>query len=159
MRVSTARRSFLRGGKPLAVDHQPPWTGSDFTEQCLRCGDCIAACPEQVLVKGDGGFPQVDFTHEGCTLCQGCVEVCPAPVFDVQHPAFSWRAEIGSGCLAFNNIHCQSCQEHCEAQAIKFVYQLGQMPRPEVNSPACTGCGACLAACPQDAIQLREPNE
>lgn len=159
MTVSTARRSFLRGGSPVATDRQPPWTGPDFTDQCLRCGDCINACPEQVLVKGDGGFPQMNFEREGCSLCQTCVEVCPAPVFDLQRPAFSWRAHINTSCLALNNIHCQSCQEHCDTRAIHFSYQLGRVPGPNVDNEQCTGCGACLSACPQDAIQLRAPHE
>ncbi len=157
MAVSLARRAFLRGGKPSASERRPPWTGSDFVDTCVRCNGCIDACPEGILQKGDGGFPRIVFEHDGCTFCQECVRACDEPVFDLARDAFQWRAGIRDNCLAKAGIHCQSCQDACEPEAISFSYSVGQVPRPDVDTSSCTGCGACIAVCPQDAIELVVP--
>lgn len=161
MSVSLARRSFLRGSpgnsRSLSAECKPPWTDESFTEACVRCGDCIEACPENILFKGDGGFPQIRFDNEGCTFCEECVRVCDEPVFDLAREAFSWRASVRETCLAHANIHCQSCQDACEADAIRFYPSLGHVPRPQIAVDDCTGCGACVAVCPQDAIELAVP--
>lgn len=163
MSVSLARRSFLRGrlgnNRSSSDERRPPWTDESFTEACVRCGDCIDACPENILFKGDGGFPQIHFEHEGCTFCQECVRACDEPVFDLAREAFSWRAAIRDNCLALANIHCQSCQDACEPDAIRFTPSPGHVPTPQVALDDCTGCGACVAVCPQDAIELARPVE
>lgn len=159
MTASMSRRALLRGGAPLAIDRQPPWTDSTFVDTCIRCGDCIDACPESILIKGDGGFPQVTFANDGCTLCGDCATACPEPVFDFKREAFEWRARIESTCLALNNIQCQSCQDSCETDAIRFRPTLGRVPQPEVITDDCTGCGACTSVCPQDAIALEKPDD
>lgn len=157
MSVSIARRSLFKRGAPLAVEYRPPWTDESFTDLCTRCGDCVRACPDNVLVIGDGGFPQVDFSHEGCTLCGDCARVCQASVFNTRRPAFLWRAALQTACLASNNIDCQSCRDACEIAAIRFRPALGRVPQPTINQDSCTGCGACVAVCPHDAIHLETP--
>lgn len=159
MSVSFSRRALLRGGEPLASANRPPWTDHTFTDLCSRCGDCIDACPEGILFKGDGGFPQIGFSDEGCTFCQACVEACPEPVFDLARAAFQWRARIQDHCMAHANIHCQTCQDACETRAITFLPQIGQVPTPRINTDDCTGCGACVAVCPQDAIAMSDPEQ
>ncbi|MCY1412558.1 Ferredoxin-type protein NapF [compost metagenome] len=149
-----ARRALLRrlGGAPEV--RRPPWTASDLTERCTRCSACIDACPEQVLRIGDGGFPQLDLSQSGCSLCGECAAACPAGVFDRQRPAFAWHARIEAHCLALAGIHCRSCEEVCEARAIRFRAQIGGPPLPQLDPQVCSGCGACLAPCPSQAIRL-----
>lgn len=159
MSVVSTRRSLLRGGAPLATDSPPPWAGTDFTDQCTRCGNCLDACPEGVLYKGDGGFPQIRFSETGCTLCGECTAVCDAPVFDPERQPFAWKPVIEEHCLAENNIHCQSCRDVCAPRAIRFKPALGHVPLPLIDWEACTGCGACVAACPQQAIALETPHD
>ena len=154
MTASLSRRAFFRGGSWARPVRRPPWTGGSYTDQCTRCGDCLAACPEQVLFRGEGGFPGIRFDQAGCTFCGQCAEVCEAPVFDQSRTAFPWHARIEQQCLALNDIHCQSCQDACEVRAIRFRPRLGRAPAPELDADACTGCGACLAVCPQDAVRL-----
>lgn len=159
MPVVSTRRSLLRGGAPTATDSPPPWTGANLTDLCTRCGDCLSACPESVLYKGDGGFPQIRFSDAGCTLCGECVSACNADVFDTDREAFPWRPRIEEHCLAENNIHCQSCRDVCAPRAIRFKPALGHVPLPTIDLNTCTGCGACVAACPQQAIALETPDE
>lgn len=149
-----SRRQFFRSLGGHGAVRRPPWTGADLTAHCVRCDACIEACPEGVLFQGGGGYPEIRFTRDGCTLCGACVEACDAPVFDTGRPAFPWHAMVQSHCLALADIHCQSCQDACEWQAIRFPPVLGRPPRPEIASDACTGCGACQALCPNDAIRL-----
>ena len=132
----------------------PPWTGEDLTERCTRCEECIHACPEQVLVIGSGGFPEIDFSKTGCTFCGDCVKACDADVFDLRRPAFPWHVQIGERCLAHAGIACQSCQDACEARAIRFQPRLGGVPQPQLSEEACTGCGACLPVCPSQTIEI-----
>ncbi|UVE18976.1 ferredoxin-type protein NapF [Pseudomonas sp. LS44] len=149
-----ARRAWFRrlGGAPAV--RRPPWTASDLSERCTRCNACLDACPEQVLIVGDGGFPQLDLSQAGCSLCGDCVAVCEAGVFDLARVAFTWHAQIEEHCLALAGIHCRSCEDACDAQAIRFRPQLGGPSRPQLDPLACTGCGACLAPCPNQAIVL-----
>lgn len=158
MAIVESRRALLLGrNRPLAIQRRPPWSGEDFTDACTRCGDCIAACPEQVLVTGDGGYPQVIFRGEGCTFCGDCAAACPEPVFDLNRKPFSWVASIDEHCLALSGVYCQGCRDACEPRAIRFQPVLGRPPVPEISADQCTGCFACAAVCPQDAITLRQP--
>ncbi|WP_151703734.1 ferredoxin-type protein NapF [Nitrincola alkalilacustris] len=159
MTISISRRQLLRGGRMARPVRRPPWTSRDFTDLCTRCTECISACPEKILYRGDGGFPEINFTDRGCTLCNECARACPESVFDLTRAAFSWQAEISDACLAMQNVHCQICQDQCEARAIGFKPRLRAAPVPVIDTDACTGCGHCLPGCPSNAISLEVPNE
>lgn len=152
-----SRRTFLRGGATARPIQRPPWTDAAFTDACTACGDCISACPEQILFKGDGGMPEIRFDNEGCTFCGDCAAVCEQPVFERGRRAFPWRASLGSDCLALHGVDCQSCRDVCEPQAIRFHPALGKAPQPQLSLDACTGCGACISVCPANAITLESP--
>lgn len=42
--------------------------------RCIRCGECVAACPEEALCLGEDG-PEVD--PDRCSLAGACARVCP----------------------------------------------------------------------------------
>lgn len=155
MTAAYSRRSLFRGAKSARPIRRPPWTGDDFTDSCTRCDDCLSACPEQLLFRGDGGFPEIDFGQSGCDFCGECARACEAQTpFDLKRSPFAWRAVLDESCLAFANIDCQSCRDACEPLAITFRPTLHRAPQPQVSSDACTGCGACLSVCPAQAIKL-----
>ncbi|MFQ2711871.1 ferredoxin-type protein NapF [Aeromonas caviae] len=156
--VNLSRRGLFRGrlSAPKA-GIQLPWSVSwgEFVAGCTRCGDCLAACPEQILIMGDGGFPTVDFHRGECTFCTECVSACQAPVFrpTTQTP-WEYVAHIEAGCLATAQVFCQRCQDSCEQQAIRFSPRLGRVPTPGIHAESCNGCGACVADCPVGSISI-----
>ncbi|MEH6453029.1 MAG: ferredoxin-type protein NapF, partial [Psychromonas sp.] len=111
--------------------------------------------PEKIIIKGDGGFPNIDFSNGECTFCKKCVDACNEDIFDLSSSApWQKKAQINESCLANNNVYCRSCSESCEAQALTF--QLGLSSTPQIDINLCTGCGACVAPCPTQAILIRE---
>ena len=149
------RRRFLRGCTG-DVPLRPPWAldESRFTEACTGCGDCLAACSEQVLVRGGGGLPVFDPRRGECTFCGDCAAVCKVPAF-ASRDSEPWtlQAHIGDACLAANGIVCASCRDACGESAIHFP-PTRALPQPQVLAERCTGCGGCVSSCPVAAISL-----
>ncbi|MFQ3789498.1 ferredoxin-type protein NapF [Halomonas sp. A29] len=157
--VDPSRRALLKGRMRHESVIRPPWSIPEraFTQLCTRCGECVSACETQVIVAGDGGFPEVDFKLGECTFCQTCVEVCPEPIFDVRSQASPWShvATISQSCLGFQGVYCKSCGEVCEIVAIRFTFNSMHVPEPEVDTDACNGCGACVQLCPVQAVEMK----
>lgn len=134
-----------------------PWLveQSSFTDDCTRCGKCIEHCESNIIIKGDGGFPTIDFSRGECTFCYQCARACPEPLFSAEHEnPWSAKATISSNCLAFHQIECRSCGDMCEPLAITFRLRPGDVALPTIDIADCTGCGACVAACPSTAITV-----
>ena len=55
-----------------------------FQKKCIRCHECLSACPHGALSSPAGGSGEIRIDRERCTLCGRCVEICPtrALVFD-----------------------------------------------------------------------------
>lgn len=137
---------------------RPPWTNlADFYEKCTACTACVEVCETAILVKGAGGYPEVDFSsgRGECSFCQACVNACEADVFRaVSEMAWTHKASISTSCLTESGIACRSCQDNCEPRAIRFQLQRGGIAKPVLDPTACNGCGACLKSCPVQAIVL-----
>ncbi len=159
--VDHSRRALFRGrpGYPGRAPVRPPWAVTAFEQACTRCDKCVDDCPQGILVRGDGGYPEVDFNRGRgeCTFCGACADACPEPAFDRSQAApWSVVADIGRACLNHRGVHCQSCAEVCEWDAIRFTLVVGGPPRPELDADACSGCGACVSVCPADAITTQQ---
>ena len=165
-----SRRQFLRGRldrRPQAI--RPPWSGTDtdFLVRCTRCDACQPVCPSHIIVRGDGGYPEVDFRRGECTFCAACVDACQAhalAVRDADGMRQPWRlkAHIGDTCFAHHGIVCRTCGDVCAPGAIRFTAAPSAPDATAIAHPAvleanCTGCGACLAPCPANAITLATP--
>lgn len=158
--IDHSRRNFFRGRRPSEkVAVRLPWLKSEqaLLQECTQCTDCLSACETQIIVKGEGGFPTVDFTKGECTFCQQCALVCKEPIFveDLTQQPWQVEAVIKDSCLAKNQILCQSCQDSCEPYAISFQYLQSSVPQPRINQVDCNGCGACVSVCPQSAIEIK----
>lgn len=159
MNQRLSRRQFLKAdvsGRSLAV--RPPWSlaESQFISACTRCDKCISACPEHVLIKGETGYPQINFRRGECTFCHECVDACKdsAYITDSQVHPWNLKAQIESRCLAYQGVHCMVCKEQCEASAIRFMLLRGGVAIPKLDTQLCTGCGACYRPCPVGAISF-----
>lgn len=160
--VSTAisRMQFLRGdysGRNNPV--RPPWAlaESSFITLCDACGDCVDKCPTRIIHNGRGNFPVVDFSSGECLFCGECVGACkPGALKKIDgRPPWSVTATINSKtCLAHNSVECRSCYDPCESRAIKMTPRIGGVSIPQLNTKDCTGCGACFAVCPVQAVSM-----
>jgi len=155
--VDVSRRNFLRGRTRPKAQIRPPWALAEaaFIDRCTRCNDCIPACPQQIIVVGDGGYPTISFKQE-CTFCGNCVEACRPQALLRRDGAAAWnvKAIISDLCLPRRGIECRTCGDYCDANAIRFSPRLGGSPLPEIDPDICTGCGACQAPCPGSAIRI-----
>jgi len=157
--VDASRRGFFRGRPRPKVEIRPPWALAEalFTDTCTRCNDCLRACPEQIIVIGDGGYPTIDFMRGECTFCGACVDACKPRALvrnEEEQAAWSHKAVIGDTCLPRRGVECRVCEDFCDARAIRFTPRLGGSPLPVIASEKCTGCGACIAPCPVNAISI-----
>jgi ferredoxin-type protein NapF len=158
--MQASRRQFLRGefsGRDMAL--RPPWAlrKRKFVQCCTRCDACSDACPTGIIVRGQGGFPEVDFSRGECTFCADCVRACEAGALRyAAGAAWSVKAAIGTACIALKQVVCRCCGDACDARAIRFKLRAGGVAVPELDTDACTGCGACHGACPVGTIAMRQ---
>lgn len=167
---SLPRRQFLRGQFLQSLQSEqtqiqglnairPPWANlANFLQKCTACNACISACEMQILKKGAGGYPEVDFSlgRKECSFCQECVKACEYDVFrQVSETAWQHKVEIGNGCLTQMGVECRSCEDSCEMRAIRFKRVPSGISMPMLNTENCNGCGACLSSCPSDAITIK----
>lgn len=147
-----ARRNPLGRAEPLAL----PWTdAARLMEHCTACGACARACPPQILRVVGGRTVEIDF-HVPCTFCGACAEACPEDVFDLtRSEPWEARATVGTGCLEAQGVSCRSCEDICEARALRARPEPGGRARMTVDLDACTGCGGCVPVCPTGAIAVQ----
>lgn len=154
--TNLSRRNLLRGVPVSAAPPlRPPGAIEEslFTDTCTTCGECIEICPQRIIVRGSAGYPEVDFTGAECTFCEECIDGCPENALQRSvQPRWRWQPQLQENCLAQRQVVCQTCGDVCEVRAIRFRPRLGATATPEVDGGTCTGCGACVAACPENAL-------
>lgn len=149
---------------------RPPGAGSEarFLARCIRCSQCIQACPTDVLRMAsithgrDAGTPCVIARENPCDLCLGraamlCIAACPtaalAPVAD--------RADVHMGtavvhtktCLPYVGVSCRACWHACPFP--DTAISVDDSGQPRVHDKACVGCGLCEHACLTDPPSIR----
>ncbi|WP_424928339.1 ferredoxin-type protein NapF [Amaricoccus tamworthensis] len=155
-----SRRSFLRGHFARETERhmRPPGAGPDFMDLCTRCGDCVSACPESIIIKTPSDGPRIDFSNGACTFCQECAQACPTGALaESVTPGWDWRAEVQDNCFSLGGIACRACEDGCGERAIRFRLQTGGRSVPLIDQDACTGCGECAFVCPAGAITFTIP--
>jgi ferredoxin-type protein NapF len=148
------RRSLLQARGSVKVVARPPRALSEalFLQACSRCDDCVRACPERVLVRGDGGFPELRWGGGECTFCAACVDACaPKALDELLGELWPWRATVGQACFGHRGIVCKSCGDVCPTRAIRFATG---SHLPSLDTSQCSGCGACVGVCPAAAITM-----
>lgn len=119
---------------------------------CLGLGSCAAVCPFDAISVKDG---HVEINSEKCTGCGKCVEECPKHIISLipeNAPYFVQCSSNDKGAITRNLckdgcIGCKICEKKCAFDAIKIENFLAA-----INYKKCTGCGACVEACPRKII-------
>jgi ferredoxin len=141
-------------------------------QQCLRCGQCIEACPTNFVQPGSlaEGFsalwtPVLNAQTGYCEYeCNRCTQVCPSHAIEtltmVQKKAF----KLGTATIDRNRClryveggNCTVCIEKCPVPGKAIREGIQSCPNQglptnawelQVVADACIGCGICEHFCP-----------
>lgn len=148
-------------------------SGEAFLAACIRCGQCVLACPSATLrlaTLADGWAASMPFAADlrrrPCTLCREqaalrCIAVCPTdalqPVADLLAIRMGTARIDPATCWAFNRIVCRTCWHACPwpDRALRLDSRL----QPVIDAAVCIGCGLCAQACPTEpgSITIEPP--
>jgi polyferredoxin len=166
---------------------RPPGTSeNNFLSQCIRCGECMRACPTSalqpaVVEAGVEGLwtpllvPRLGYCDYSC---HACGQVCPVQAIPPLSLGDKRQQVIGHAYIDQNrcipwadNQDCIVCEEMCPVpdKAIKLEPvevlsadgELASVQRPHVVRERCIGCGICEYKCPlngQAAIRVYVPS-
>lgn len=169
--ASTA--GLLRGNPAQPL--RPPGAVDDpaFVGLCLRCGNCVRACPTGIIAADETGHglagflaPALRFDRGYCREdCVRCTEVCPSGALALLPLAHKPQVQIGLPsvdmdiCLLGYDRECSACRRFCPYEAVRYVFAEETYTLvPRIDPQRCNGCGACELACPtkpKKAIQVR----
>jgi len=136
---------------------RPPGVyGPDFLAKCVRCGQCIQACPDSALqmtlfeAGWEAAFTPRLVPRKGyCSYnCNACGQICPSHAIpplplDVKRLTVIGNAWVNRDAC----IRCMLCVPACPAKAIEKV-MVGDTEYPQVAKEHCIGCGTCEFTCP-----------
>lgn len=141
---------------------------SEFLTRCVRCGECMFACPTNSLqplglAAGVSALfsPVVTPRRGPCEpTCIACGHACPTrailplPANERPYAKIGTARIVRHKCLAWElEKKCLICDEVCPFDAIEFR-KLADMPVavPFVREYKCAGCGYCEHHCPVQAL-------
>jgi ferredoxin len=171
------RTGLLR--PPGAVDEA---RGSEeepnFLARCIRCGECMRACPQHALQPALLQFglekmwspvlsPRIGYCAYNCTLC---MQVCPTGALELLSQRAKQNYRMGTAffdkdrCIPWaENNDCLVCEEVCPTTPVKAI-QLREeevlddagnkriVKRPFIVDAYCIGCGICETKCPVQGL-------
>ncbi len=141
---------YLQEAKSAPLILRPPGARaeSEFIRMCIKCGQCVSACPYDTLSlakPGDQkpmGTPFFIPRQMPCYMCTDipCVPVCPTGALDKKSVSSQvegvetldiMKAKMGlavvdtESCIAFWGIQCDACYRACPVMdsAIKLEYR------------------------------------
>jgi ferredoxin len=158
---------------------------NNLLAKCIRCGECIRACPTSALQPAvteaglEGLWTPVLVPRLGyCDYsCNACGQVCPVGAIPPLTLEEKRQQVIGQAyidqnrCIAWADLKpCIVCEEMCpvpdkaiKLETVDVATPEGAMvtvQRPRVVRERCIGCGICEYKCPvngQAAIQVYVP--
>jgi len=165
---------------PFAIRPPGALAEEDFNARCIKCGQCVDACPYDTLnlATADSGIPigtpYYIPRETPCYMCEDipCVPVCPTGALDhalenIDDSRMGLAVIDIENCLSWQGLRCEICFRECPVQGTAITVE--HHPRriskhamfvPLVHSDACTGCGICEKACPTQkaAIRVLQPD-
>ena len=154
--VNLSRRGLFRGRLSAPRPGiQLPWSVSwdEFVAGCTRCGDCLAACPEQILIKGDGashgGFSprRVHLLHRVCQRLPGAGVQADNP--DTLGVCGPYRGGLSGHCPGV----LPALSGQLRAAGHPFSPGWGAYP-PQHPCRVVQRLRACVADCPVGSIRI-----
>lgn len=138
----------------------------EFLEKCSKCGACVRACPFfaiKPVIQGnefDRGTPSLRTGEAWCRFCNDtpCISACKSGALSRNNEKkltkIAQAMVSPMACLRSEGQDCHACIETCSSikTAICLTDNL-----PAIDPQKCSGCGACLCACPaypETAIRL-----
>jgi len=165
---------------PFAIRPPGALAEADFNATCIKCGQCVDACPYDTLKLATAasgipiGTPYFIPRETPCYMCEDipCVPVCPTGALDhALHDIDDARMGLAvidiENCLSWQGLRCEICFRECplQGQAISIEHHPRRVSKhamfvPLVHSDACSGCGICEQACPTQkaAIRVLQPD-
>ncbi|PCI29677.1 MAG: ferredoxin-type protein NapG [SAR324 cluster bacterium] len=148
----------------------------DFLATCIKCGQCVDACPYETLsltkVGEDGeiGVPHFTAREIPCYMCEDvpCARSCPTGALDREIEINDSRMGLAvlidqEACIAFQGLRCEVCYRQCPLidKALTINYRPQERTgkhaffEPVVHSDVCTGCGMCEQVCILEESAIR----
>jgi polyferredoxin len=146
---------------------------NNLLDKCLRCGECMRACPTSALqpAVGESGMeglwtplviPRLGYCDYSCNACgQVCpVQAIPALDLEEKRQQVIGKAYINQNrCLAWSDHKdCIVCEEMCPLPEKAIYLQEAEVKDrqgaaraiqlPLVDRELCIGCGICEYKCP-----------
>jgi MauM/NapG family ferredoxin protein len=163
--------SRKRLGAPPKQALRPPGALPEehFIDRCIRCGNCMKACPTHVLqpALAESGWaglwtPRMNFPAGYCEYqCHRCIQVCPTEALRPLSLPQKKAHKIGLAsidpkrCYVWaDQKNCLVCEEHCPVPDKAIRVQTRQLADgtilrlPVVDPERCIGCGICVSKCP-----------
>ncbi len=170
------KQSLAREGVAL----RPPFAIADdqaFSAACIRCGQCVQACPYDMLHLAsllspmEAGTPYFIARDKPCEMCEDipCAKACPTGALDNQATDIN-EARMGLSvlldqetCLNWQGLRCDVCYRICPLIGKAITLEMQHNDRsdkhakfiPTVHSNACTGCGKCEEACVLEVAAIK----
>lgn len=157
---------------PFALQHD-----KNFAAACIRCGQCVQACPYDILHLAsllsplEAGTPYFTARDKPCEMCEDipCAKACPSGALDARQDNIN-DSKMGLSvlldhetCLNWQGLRCDVCYRVCPLIDKAITLEMQHNNRsdrhakfiPTVHADACTGCGKCEQACVLETAAIK----